>query len=129
MEQYNILLADDEDFMRKLCARILRGMGHEPVLAESVAEAREKIGSLERLDLLITDLRLKDGHGIEIARCARARFPAARVLVITAFLSLETHVEEFRALGISDEDILCKPFAVSGFEAAVKDRLPAAEPR
>ncbi|MDD2804613.1 MAG: response regulator [Elusimicrobiales bacterium] len=129
MEQYNILLADDEDFMRRLCVRMLRGIGYEPFIAASVTEALEKIGAMERLDLLITDLRLKDGHGIEIVRCCRAKFPAARVLVITAFLSLETHVEEFRALGVSDGDILCKPFTASGFEDAVKKRLPAADPQ
>ncbi|HAT71380.1 MAG TPA: response regulator [Elusimicrobia bacterium] len=125
MGRYNILVVDDEEFMRKLCGRILRAIGYEPVFAGSVSEAFEKIGSMEHLDLLITDIRLPDGNGIEAARRARGKFPEARVLVITAFLSLETHAEEFLSLGVSEDDILCKPFTVSDFEAAVKARLPA----
>lgn len=124
MSPYNILVVDDEEFMRKLCGRILRGLGYEAGFAQALAEAREKIGSLERLDLLITDLQLPDGHGLDVIRAARAKFPAAGVVIITAYLSLETRREEFQSLGISEGDMLSKPFEVARFEAAVKAKLP-----
>jgi len=123
MNPYNILVVDDEDFMCKLCGRVLNGMGYEVVFAQNVSEALGKTGSLERLDLLITDLRLPDGHGLDVIRAARAKFPAVGVLVITALLSPETFQAEFQSLGVSENDMLSKPFAVSGFEAAVKAKL------
>lgn len=123
MSPSNILVVDDEEFMRKLCGRILRGMGHEAVFARTQAEALEQIGSLERLDLLVTDLRLPDGRGTDVIRAARAKFPAAGVLVITALPGPETLRDEFQGLGVLEGDMLSKPFAVSTFEAAVKAKL------
>ena len=124
MRPYSVLVVDDEEFMRNICGRVLRGMGHEPVFAGTLAEALGKIGALDRLDLLITDLHLPDGHGIEAASCFHGKFPGAGMLVITAFLSLDTHIEEFQALGVSENDMLSKPFSVSALETAVKARLP-----
>ncbi|PIU17808.1 MAG: DNA-binding response regulator, partial [Elusimicrobia bacterium CG08_land_8_20_14_0_20_59_10] len=91
--------------------------------AQTLAEACEKINSQERLDLLVTDLNLPDGQGLDVIRAARAKFPAAGVVVITALLSPETLRDEFQSLGVSEDDILSKPFAVSTFEAAVKAQL------
>lgn len=118
-----ILVVDDEEHMRRLCGRILAGMGYEPVLAASVAEAGEKLGAMPRLHLLVTDLRLPDGHGLEVVRASRARFPGAAVLVITAFLGSEARPEEFRAAGVEEEDIISKPFDVSMLERAVAGKL------
>ena len=123
MSPYSILVVDDEEPMRKLCGRILGGMGYEAVFAQTLAEACEKINSQERLDLLVTDLNLPDGQGLDVIRAARAKFPAAGVVVITALLSPETLRDEFQSLGVSEDDILSKPFAVSTFEAAVKAQL------
>lgn len=118
-----ILVVDDEEHMRRLCGRILAGMGYEPVLAASVGEAREKLGAMSALHLLVTDLRLPDGHGLEVIRASRERFPGAGVLVITAFLSAEARAEEFRAAGVVQEDIISKPFDVSMLERAVAAKL------
>ena len=125
MSPYSILVVDDEEPMRKLCGRILRGMGYEAVFAQTLAEVRDKSGSLARLDLLVTDLKLPDGSGLDVIRAARAKFPAVGVVVITAYLSLETHRGEFQSLGVSEADMLSKPFEVARFEAAVKSKLPA----
>ena len=124
MSASRILVVDDEEFMRKICGRVLAGMGCEAFFAETVAQALERINSLDRLDLLITDLHLPDGHGIEAASCFHGKFPGAGMLVITAFLSLDTHIGEFQALGVSENDMLSKPFSVSALETAVKAKLP-----
>ena len=123
MNPYKILVVDDEEHMRKLCGRILGGLGYEAVFAQTLAEACEKINSQERLDLLVTDLNLPDGQGLDVIRAARAKFPAAGVVVITALLSPETFQAEFQSLGVSENDMLSKPFAISGFETAVKAQL------
>lgn len=128
----SILVVDDEECMRRLCGRILAGLGYEPVFAASVGEAREKLAAMPALDLLVTDLRLPDGHGLDVIRSARDRFPGAGVLVITAFLGAEGRAEEFRAAGVAQEDIISKPFDVSSLERAVAAKLggrPVAEER
>ncbi|OGR79116.1 MAG: hypothetical protein A2107_15825 [Verrucomicrobia bacterium GWF2_62_7] len=127
MDSYRILVVDDEEFMRKLCGRVLAGLGVEPLFAESVAVALEKAASLDGLDLLITDLRLPDGHGLEVARGVRKKFPAAGILVISAFLNLEENKESFLALGVTEDDMFSKPFSVTVLETAVKARLPGGE--
>jgi DNA-binding NtrC family response regulator len=125
MGPFSILVVDDEEFIRKLCGRILGAGGHTPLFAETLALAEERIASLERLDLLVSDLRLPDGCGLEVIRAARARFPRAAVLVITACPDLEALREEYRGLGIPETDILTKPFSIARFEDAVREKLAA----
>lgn len=125
MSGRSILVIDDEETMLSLCGRVLRAMGHEPVLAATLREGLEKIQSLDRLDLLVSDLRLPDGNGTQALAAARARFPQAGLLAITAYLAgMEG---ELAALGLGKDDIITKPFAVDGFEDAVKAKLRGLE--
>ena len=75
MSPHKILVVDDEEQMCKLCGRILRGMGYEALFARTLAEAREKLASLERLDLLVSDLKLPDGHGLDVIAATALNSP------------------------------------------------------
>lgn len=64
-------------------------------IAGSVAEA--KLMSRERLDVVLMDYRLPDGTGAEATRAIKARWPAARVVMVTALTDDETVLESIQA--------------------------------
>ena len=64
-----LLVEDHADTARALC-RLLRGDGHEVTAAASVAEALRAAGHA-RFDLLICDMELPDGTGLDVLRLAR----------------------------------------------------------
>ena len=60
-----ILIVEDEEIIRRLFQRILSKTEYQLVLVENVTDAFKMIQS-EKFDLLITDLRLPDGHGLDV---------------------------------------------------------------
>ena len=64
-------------------------------VAGTVAEA--KLMSRERLDVVLMDYRLPDGTGAEATRAIKARWPAARVVMVTALTDDETVLESIQA--------------------------------
>lgn len=92
----NIFIVDDHPLMRDGLALLL---GREADLevsgfAASIQEAQQAIGAAPP-DLLITDLALKDGSGIDLIKHVKERFPRIRILVLSAH---EEHVYAERAL-------------------------------
>ncbi|NLI76386.1 MAG: sigma-54-dependent Fis family transcriptional regulator [Candidatus Riflebacteria bacterium] len=101
----NILVVDDNASLARGLATFLRQEGHTAALAASVAEARHQLAQTG-FDLIITDLKLPDGEGLEVIRLARAASPAPEVILMTAFGSVESAVE---AMKLGALDYLTKP--------------------
>jgi CheY-like chemotaxis protein len=125
-QQPTILLVDDEEFLRRLLARVLGGAGFGVVQAENGAAAlRAALGLDGALKLVVTDIHMPIMNGIEFAREFRPHHPAVPVLFITG-----------RDTGLTDDPayfdghLLRKPFGSEAFLAAV-DRLlgDGSEPR
>lgn len=123
MSQKKILLIEDEAIIQSLCRRLLAKTGWELILAGTLGEAREKMKG-PAVDLLITDLKLPDGDGVEIIRELRERFPKTKAMVITGSPSPESRLEKLTELGVTD--IIFKPFEVEEFEKAVHKALEEA---
>jgi DNA-binding response OmpR family regulator len=81
---YVILVAEDEDDLRRMVARALRGQGHEVIEARHGAEAMELATSRE-VDLLVTDLMMPFLDGAALARLVQMRRPTAQVLFMTGY--------------------------------------------
>lgn len=81
----NILLVEDDETNRKLVRVILAGKNYRILEAASVAAAME-ILKQERPDLLLLDIRLGDGNGLDLIRTIRAdrTFDEVPALAITA---------------------------------------------
>ncbi|MGV3772442.1 MAG: response regulator [Verrucomicrobiales bacterium] len=62
-----ILLVDDEDEVRKVCAAMIQKLGHEVTQACNGTEAREKLEHAA-YDLVITDLFMPDGDGFDVIK-------------------------------------------------------------
>jgi DNA-binding NtrC family response regulator len=96
----HLLVVDDEPSARTTLALLLRKRGYRVTEADTVGAA-VKLLSDERFDLLVTDLRMPDGDGLDVLRAARAQAPDADVILLTAFAGWESAKEAIR-LGALD---------------------------
>jgi DNA-binding NarL/FixJ family response regulator len=96
-KRIRVLFVEDHQLLADaLSAMLAREPDMEVVgIAGTVAEA--KILSRERLDVVLMDYRLPDGTGAEATRAIKARWPAARVVMVTALTDDETVLESIQA--------------------------------
>src|SRR5262249_10487489 len=90
-----ILLVDDEASARLTLGLLLKRRGHVVQEAEGVAAATQALGA-GTFDLVITDLWMPDGQGLEVLRAARERCPDANVILLTAHPGWESAKEAMR---------------------------------
>ena len=95
-----VLVVDDERSMRELLSIVLRRDGYDVLIAEDGATAVELL-KRERVDILITDIRMPHMNGVDLLREAKRIAPDIVSIVMTAFASTETAVEALR-LGAAD---------------------------
>ena len=95
-----VLVVDDERSMRELLSIVLRRDGYDVLIAEDGAAAVELL-KRERVDILITDIRMPQMNGVDLLREAKRIAPDIVSIVMTAFASTETAVEALR-LGAAD---------------------------
>jgi len=86
-----ILVVDDEQSMREMLGIVMRKEGYQVVTADSRSQAAAVLGK-QAIDVVVTDVRLPDGDGIEILRHVKAATPETIVIVMTAFGTTETAV-------------------------------------
>lgn len=115
----HLLVVDDEPDLLTLYELTLVREGHAVSCAGSLAEARELL-ALHTFDLLITDMRLPDGMGLELIRELAHSGRSERTVVVTAHGSAENAVE---ALKQGAFDYLTKPLDLKQFRAVVATAL------
>jgi two-component system, OmpR family, response regulator len=102
--------------VRSLLRRALGRDGHVVRAAASLAAAREALGAREA-DLVVLDLGLPDGHGLDLCREIRLAGGGVPILVLTAQSQMSRRIEGFDA---GADDFLAKPFAVAELRARVR---------
>jgi DNA-binding NtrC family response regulator len=124
---YRILVVDDEETIRGMLRDLLTANGHEVDEAVDVRSAVQMLRGHE-YEVVLTDLMLPDGDGLEVLRVARTRPYDPEVLVITAYGTIDSAVEAVRAGAF---DYLTKPLATQKLlltvERAVERRVLRAE--
>lgn len=123
-----VLVVEDEPDLLATYERLLGRQGYEVITATSrtggLAALRAATGE-HRLDLVICDLRLHDGDGLEVVRSARGTADPPSVIVITGYPSDETR----RAASAAGATALfAKPFATAALLAAVRSSLAPSAP-
>jgi CheY-like chemotaxis protein len=79
-----ILVVDDDQFIRDVTRRRLTSLGYRAIAAASGAEALEALASGGAVDLLLTDIRMPgDLHGPALAKEARRLRPQIKVLFVS----------------------------------------------
>ena len=95
-----VLVVDDERSMRELLSIVLRRDGYDVLIAEDGASGLELL-KRERIDILITDIRMPQMNGVDLLREAKRIAPDIVSIVMTAFATTDTAVEALR-LGAAD---------------------------
>ncbi|MEX2262389.1 MAG: sigma-54 dependent transcriptional regulator [Bryobacteraceae bacterium] len=112
-----ILVVEDEEKLRRVIELQLASAGFEVEKAGSVEEAMRR---LERIDLVLTDLRLPGMTGLELLSSLRRQDMLTPVIVMTAFGTVENAVE---AMKCGAADFLLKPFSLDHLMAVVQKAL------
>jgi two-component system, NtrC family, response regulator HydG len=102
----HILVVDDQRNMRVATTLVLGGEGYTVFDAATGEEALAVLGQ-ERVDLLLTDLKMEPMDGLTLLQRAREASPRLPVIVMTAFGSIESAVEAMRQ---GAYDYITKPF-------------------
>ena len=110
-----ILVVDDEPDLRTLYELTLLREGFRVEAAGSLQEAGQLLDS-QRFDVLITDMRLPDGMGLELLTRIKAEQRPERCVVITAYGSAENAVECLKAGAF---DYLTKPVDLKQFRTVI----------
>jgi len=111
-----VLVVDDEPAVADLVGRALERDGHAVRTVGSVADAEQAIVD-QVPDILVLDLTLGDGSGLDLCRALRRRDHLMPVLILTAHGEVPRRVEGFEA---GADDFLAKPFAVAELRARVR---------
>ncbi len=117
-----ILVVDDEQSMRDFLSILLRKEGYGVDACGDVSSARRSLRKAE-YDLVVTDLKMPGGDGLDILRAAKESSSDTEVVVITAFATAETAVE---AMKRGAYDYLTKPFKVDEIKLTVQKALEKA---
>jgi PAS domain S-box-containing protein len=117
---WHVLLVEDDPDTMRVMARLLRRMGYVVESADSVRAALE-LAAREHYDLLISDLGLPDGSGLDVMREIRRRY-GLKGLAISGY-GTDEDVRESREAGF--QQLLTKPVTVGTLESAVREMTAA----
>src|SRR3990167_9332643 len=120
-----ILVVDDEPDLRTLYELTLLREGYRVETAGNLAQALQHLGE-RRFDVVITDMRLPDGLGLELIQQLRAQQRPERCVVITAYGSAENAVESLKTGAF---DYLTKPVDLKQFRSVIASAVQDPAPR
>ena len=116
-----ILLIDDDPGLSEVIGLLLEREGYGVVRAATVKESIRLVEAGE-FDLVVTDLKLPDGTGLDAIAAIRKRHPRLPIVMITSYSSMESAIGALRAGAV---DYVIKPFNNDDFLRAVSRALQA----
>ncbi|AUX23491.1 Fis family transcriptional regulator [Sorangium cellulosum] len=116
-----VLVVDDEPGLRQVLTVALRRQGYEVAVAPGAGAAIEAIRqNPQPFPLILTDLVMPDGSGIEVLTAAKARSGATEVIVMTAHSTVESALDAMRH---GAYDFVTKPFSPAELAALAAKAL------
>jgi DNA-binding NtrC family response regulator len=113
--EHVILVVDDEQAQRTVLAGFLRKRGFEVLQAPGVGDALSQV-SARLVDLVLTDLRMPDGTGLDVLNGVRKINPEIAVVVMTAFGTVASAVD---AMKHGASDYLTKPIDLDELDVLI----------
>jgi two-component system response regulator AtoC len=112
-----VLVIDDEPDVRDVLVEYFRECGHD---VSSAADGTEAVAEITRhptkYGIIISDLQMPGVDGLGVLRAAKAANPAATVIIVTGYASVDSAV---RAVRLGAYDYLTKPFTLGQIEVIV----------
>jgi CheY-like chemotaxis protein len=118
-----VLLVEDHEATLSVMTKLLRGLGHRVTGVSTVASATAAANQ-DGFDLIISDLGLPDGSGLDVMRQLRDRY-AGRAIALTGY-GMESDVVASRDAGFVEH--LTKPVDLAALQGAIH-RVAAAAKR
>jgi two-component system, cell cycle response regulator CpdR len=116
-----ILIAEDEEPLRALCARALTIDGHDVMTACDGGDALDVLVREQgRFDLMLTDIRMPIMDGIALSLAAARDHPGLTILLMTGYADQR---ERAQGLDAIIHDVIAKPFTVAVLRATVNEAL------
>ncbi|MDV3456477.1 nitrogen regulation protein NR(I) [Sphingomonas sp. HF-S4] len=115
----SVLIVDDDAAIRTVVAAALKREGHQVTTAASIAELRRALAAGVP-DVLVTDVVLPDGNGLDVAAGLASEYPELPIIVFSAQNTLATAV---RATEVGAFDYLPKPFDLDVLAQAVRGAM------
>jgi DNA-binding response OmpR family regulator len=120
-----VLVIDDEDSARRGLAIGLELDGFEVVLADSIPEAFDVLGSMPPIDVVLIDLMMPDVNGLELTRRIRRSFPQVRVVLTSAYHLSARQVERANCGAVG---FVPKPYKLSEVCTFLRAKARTARP-
>jgi DNA-binding NtrC family response regulator len=111
-----LLIVDDEETFRKLTARELGRSGYSVEAAGTLEEARTLLAK-QHFNLVLLDVRLPDGSGLDLLEEIREASPTTEVVMLTGYGTVQ---EAIRAMKVGAHDFLTKPSKLGELEAVLE---------
>lgn len=90
-----ILLIDDEEKLRKLLAKIITLEGFEVIEAADIKSGLKKLDVFD-IDVVLCDVKLPDGNGVETAKLIKERYPIVEIILLTAYGNIPDGVKAIK---------------------------------
>lgn len=114
-----LLIVDDEEIVLSFARDALEDAGYEIELAASASEALKRV-EREYFDFILTDIRMPEIDGLELARRAREKIPSVGIIFMTGYANLNTAKD---AIKEGAYDYIMKPFELNELRQAVKNAV------
>lgn len=114
-----VLLIDDDPGVAEVLGMLLEREGYAVERTASVKASLQRV-HVSNFDLVVTDLKLPDGTGLDVIAGVRARRPRLPIIMITSYSSMESAIDALRA---GANDYVIKPFNNDEFLRAISRAL------
>lgn len=91
----NILIIDDEEKLRTLLARIISLECFGVIQASDCKSALKKLSQLD-IDVVLCDVKLPDGSGVELSKTIKEKYPAIEIILLTAYGNIPNGVQAIK---------------------------------
>ncbi len=115
----SIIVIDDEEIVCKMTEMTLTNEGYEVETFVDSRKALERIKE-KKFDLVITDLKMEDVDGMQILQTVNDLYPDTKVIMITAYATLDTAIEALRKRVF---DFFPKPIRIKELKKTVKEAI------
>ncbi|MBV9118958.1 MAG: response regulator [Acetobacteraceae bacterium] len=112
-ENATILVVDDDAEVREVVAEYLMDSGHRVLQAAGGVEALRVLDRAPDIDLVITDVRMPDISGIDLAERITREIPSPRIILISGYFVPQQ----------VNRRVLRKPFRMQELEEAIRAEL------
>ena len=116
-----LLIVEDDESVRTLAARALERDGHNVTVATDGAQGLDMIRQARGgYDLVVSDIRMPEMDGLEMATAAAREFPSMRIMLMTGYADQRERAEELNGIIL---DVVQKPFTLAEIRTRVGKAL------